>query len=99
MTMPHRRPRFGDATAQADLPSATGPDSRGKCLAGRARADAAPLWTCTPWLRRFTPAKVFMAFAWIGKIPSPHARQERLASSVSQLWRLAETKKPGPSLL
>ena len=34
-----------------------------------------------------------------GDDPFPHARQERQASSVRQLWRLAETKKPGPSLL
>jgi hypothetical protein len=51
MAMPNRRPRFGDATASTDLPSATGPASRGECLAGSARSDAAPLWTCARWAK------------------------------------------------
>ena len=69
MAMPLLRPRFGDATAQADLPSATGPpaediasqDMRGLMLrrCGHAHLE----------MRRTAPSKVFMAFAWIGKFP------------------------------
>ncbi|VFU07546.1 protein of unknown function [Methylocella tundrae] len=92
------RPRFGDAKGSVDPPFATDSVSTRQDLAERRRSDAAPLDNHTTGRAQKTPSRVFMAFAWSGKSP-PHARQDRLASSVSQLWRLAETKKPGPSLL
>jgi hypothetical protein len=79
MAIRHWRPRFGDATASVDPPFATAGASRGNCLAGRERSDAAPLWTRAPWTRRTTPSKVFMAFAWSGR-NSPSARPARKTS-------------------
>jgi hypothetical protein len=78
MAMPLTRPRYGDAIAQADLPSATGPPPE-ENLAGHARSDAAPLRTCAPWTRRIPPSKVFMAIAWIG-MRSRSARPARKTS-------------------
>src|SRR5208283_444742 len=97
MAMPDRRPRFGDAAANhhaiRDRQRFARQMPRGP------RGLMLRRWTFPPWTRQIAPSKVFMAIAWIGMNPAPHARQERLASSVSQLWRLADTKKPGPSLL
>ena len=71
--------------------------------AGYAVPDAAP-WLMTvvdsTGLLRDTSSVGIKAIDWmLGEPRDPHARQERLASSVSRRWRPTETKKPGPSLL
>ncbi len=64
----------------------------------RIRSDAAPLDMLTPDKAQLRRPECSWPSLGVGNSP-PHARQDRQASSVSQLWRLAETKKPGPSLL
>ncbi len=95
---PHRwktsfaSPRFG-AAAQAFWPSVAA--IRDTNREPRLRCYAVGHWV------RLDAARPcdFVAIVWKGEFPDRTPGNERQASSVSQFWKLAETKKPGPSLL